>query len=190
MIVTTEAPRPRRKIYYFIFSNMNILVTGVPGIGKTTLIVRILGVIKHLRAVGFYTREIRQGGIRKGFELIDLSGRKSLLSHVNIKSPYRVGKYGVDIQGFDEFLEAAEFFDPSTDLIVIDEIGKMESFSMKFNTLLIRILDSETPVIATIALKGAGIIGQIKRRPDIRLFEMTRDNRDSLVRDISMLLNS
>ncbi len=81
MIVTTEAPRPRRKIYYFIFSNMNILVTGVPGIGKTTLIVRILGVIKHLRAVGFYTREIRQGGIRKGFELIDLSGRKSLLSH-------------------------------------------------------------------------------------------------------------
>jgi nucleoside-triphosphatase THEP1 len=66
----------------------------------------------------------------------------------------------------------------------------MESLSMKFNTLLIRILDSETPVIATIALKGAGIIGQIKRRLDIRSFEMTRDNRDSLVRDISMLLNS
>lgn len=168
---------------------MNILLTGEPGIGKTTLIVRILGVIKHLRTAGFYTREIRQGGIRKGFELIDLGGRKSLLSHVNIKSHYRVGKYGVDIQGFEEFLEAIEFFDPPTDLIIIDEIGKMECVSTKFNTLLIRILDSETPVIATIALKGAGIIGQIKRRPDIRLFEMTRNNRDSLVKDITILLH-
>jgi nucleoside-triphosphatase len=168
---------------------MNILLTGEPGIGKTTLIVRILGVIKHLRTAGFYTHEIRQGGIRKGFELIDLGGRKSLLSHVNIKSPYRIGKYGVDIQGFEEFLEAIEFFDPSMDLFVIDEIGKMESLSTKFNTLLIRILDYETPVIATIALKGAGIIGQIKRRPDIRLFEMTRDNRDSLVKDITILLH-
>ncbi len=168
---------------------MNILLTGEPGIGKTTLIERILGVIKHLRTAGFYTREIRQGGIRKGFELIDLGGRKSLLSHVNIKSPYRVGKYGVDIQGFEEFLEAIEFFDPPTDLIVIDEIGKMECVSTKFNTLLIRILDSETPVIATIALKGAGIIGQVKQRPDIRLFEMTRNNRDSLVKDITILLH-
>ena len=167
---------------------MNVLLTGKPGIGKTTLIVRILGIIKHLRAAGFYTREIRQGGIRKGFELIDLSGRKSLLSHVNIKSSHRVGKYGVDIQGFDEFLGVIEFFDPSTDLIVIDEIGKMESLSVKFNSLLIRILDSETPVIATIGLKGAGIIEQIKQRPDIRLFEITRDNRDRLVRDISIAL--
>ncbi len=169
---------------------MNVLLTGRPGIGKTTLIVSILGVIQNLRATGFYTREIRQGGIRKGFELIDLGGRKSLLSHVTIKGLYRVGKYGVDIQGFEEFLEGIEFFDPSMDLIVIDEIGKMECLSKKFYSLLIRILDSETPVIATIALKGAGIIGHIKRRPDIRLFEMTRDNRDSLVKDISMLLNS
>ena len=168
---------------------MNILLTGKPGIGKTTLIIRMLGIIKHLRAAGFYTREIRQGGIRRGFELIDLSGRKRLLSHVNIKSSYRVGKYGVDIQGFDKFLEIIEFFDPSTDIVVIDEIGKMESFSAKFNTILIRMLDSETPVIATIALKGAGIIGQIKRRSDIKLFEMTHDNRDRLVKDISRLLN-
>jgi nucleoside-triphosphatase len=168
---------------------MNILLTGGPGIGKTTLIVSILEAIKHLRAAGFYTCEIRQGGTRKGFELIDLGGRKSLLSHVTLKSPYRVGKYGVDIQGFEEFLEGIEFFDPSIDLIVIDEIGKMECLSRKFHFLLIHILDSETPVIATIAQKGADIIGQIKLRPDIRLLEVTRDNRDSLVKDISMQLN-
>ena len=169
---------------------MNILVTGQPGIGKTTLIVRILEGIKHLRVAGFYTLEIRQGGIRKGFELIDLSGRKRLLSHVNFKSLYRVGKYGVDIRGFDEFLEGIEFFEPSTDVIVIDEVGKMESFSLKFNTLLCQILDADTSVIATVAQKGAGIIGKIKQRPDIKLFKMTRDNRESLPEDIILSLSA
>ena len=167
---------------------MNILITGEPGIGKTTLIVQILEVIKDLHVVGFYTREIRQGGIRKGFELIDLSGRKRLLSHVNFKSPYRVGRYGVDIKGFDQFLEGIEFFDPLTDVVVIDEIGKMESFSITFNTLIGRLLDSETSVIATVALKDTGIIGSMKNRPDIKLFKMARDNRSSLLNDIMSLL--
>jgi nucleoside-triphosphatase len=167
----------------------NILITGVPGIGKTTIIVRLLEALKDFCAAGFYTKEIRRGGIRKGFELIDLNGRKSLLSHVSIKSPFRVSKYGVDLQAFDEFLDAIAFFDSSTDLIIIDEIGKMECLSQKFNTLLEKILDSEKLLIATIALKGSGIIKRIKERPDIRLFEMTRDNRDSLARDISLLID-
>jgi nucleoside-triphosphatase THEP1 len=66
----------------------------------------------------------------------------------------------------------------------------MECFSVKFNALLEKIMDSEKSVIATIARKGAGVIEQVKSRDDIRLFEVTRDNRDRLVRDISFLINS
>ena len=168
---------------------MNILLTGEPGIGKTTLIVQILDAIKDLQVVGFYTREIRQGGIRKGFELIDFGGSKRLLSHVNIKSPFRVGKYGVDIKGFDSFLEGIEFLDPSTDLIVIDEIGKMELHSTKFNTLIGQILDSDISLIATVALRDTGIFGHIKHRPDVTLFKMTRQNRKRLLDDIMLLLD-
>ena len=169
---------------------MNILLTGEPGIGKTTLIVQIHDAIKDLHVVGFYTREIRQGGIRKGFELIDFSERKRLLSHVNFKSPFRVGKYGVDIEGFDSFLAGIEFFDPSTDLIVVDEIGKMELLSTKFNTLIGQILDSDTPVIATVALRETGIIGHIKHRPDVTLLKMTIHNRNSLLDDIILLMEA
>ena len=168
----------------------NILITGLPGVGKTTLIVHLLEILKDHQVVGFYTKEIRKGGIRKGFELIDFSGRKRILSHVSIKSPFRVGNYGVNVEGFEKFLDALEFFDPATDLIVIDEIGKMECFSGKFKTLLTSILDSEKSVIATLALKGVGVIEQIKFRPDIRLFEVTRDNRNRLAKDISVLINS
>ena len=162
----------------------NILITGTPGIGKTTLIMRIIQELKHLHSAGFYTAEIRQGGIRKGFELISLAGRRGILSHVEIKSAFRVGKYGVDVRGFEDFLEAIDFFGMECDLIVIDEIGKMECFSSKFKKLIVEALASEKLVIASIALKGGPLFEGIKKSPDAKLFEMTRSNRDSLQLEI------
>ena len=162
----------------------NILVTGLPGVGKTTLIKKLAEVLNDLNPIGFYTAEIREDTIRRGFELIDLDGRKGLLSHIDIKSPYRVGKYKVDIKGFENFLQTIPFLDPSTRLIVIDEIGKMECYSDQFKKLISGLFDSEKQVIATIALKGSGFIEEVKRRQDIKLFELTQGNRDSLLSDI------
>jgi nucleoside-triphosphatase len=162
----------------------NFLITGLPGVGKTTLIKKISEELKHLHPVGFYTTEIREEGMRKGFELISLEGRKGILSHIDIKSPYRVGKYKVDIKSFEDFLDQIKFSAPTIGLIIIDEIGKMECYSDKFKGLLKEILDSEKWVIATIALKGSGLIAEIKEREDIKLFEMTKSNRDFLLSEI------
>ncbi|MDO9125137.1 MAG: nucleoside-triphosphatase, partial [Deltaproteobacteria bacterium] len=117
----------------------NILITGLPGVGKTTLIQKLSEELTHLYPVGFYTTEIREEGVRKGFELISLEGRKGLLSHQDIKSPYCVGRYKVDTKGFDNFLETIPFFNPEIRLILIDEIGKMECLSEKFKKLLIEV---------------------------------------------------
>ena len=165
-------------------SKTNILITGPPGIGKTTLIKKIYKALQHLQPVGFYTTEIRESGVRKGFELVSLDGKKGLLSHVDIESPYKVGKYGVDVTGFEDFLKHVDFLSPSTGLIIIDEIGKMECFSDTFNTLLQKILGSDTFVIATISHRGGGQIREIKKRKDHTLFEMTQKNRDSLLAEI------
>ncbi|HKZ56888.1 MAG TPA: NTPase [Thermodesulfovibrionales bacterium] len=162
----------------------NILLTGLPGVGKTTLIRRLSEELKNLHPAGFYTEEIREEGVRKGFELIGLDGKKGLLSHVEIKSPYRVGKYKVDVKGFEGFLDSIAFFAPETKLIIIDEIGKMECLSPEFKRLIKEILDSEKMVIATIAFKGSGLIEEIKKRNDVRLFEITERNRDSLLSEI------
>lgn len=162
----------------------NLLLTGLPGVGKTTLIRKITEALKSLQPVGFYTEEIREGGERKGFELISLEGMRGLLSHKEIASTFRVGPYRVDVKSFEDFLSSISFFNPLTRLIIIDEIGKMECFSKQFEKLLEEVLDSEKWVIATIALKGSGPIDKVKKRQDVKLFEITQENRDALFSEI------
>ena len=110
----------------------HILITGSPGIGKTTLIKRLFEEAAVLHPVGFYTEEIREGGIRRGFKLVGHDGREGILSHVDISSRYKVGKYRVDVTGFDRFLDTLKISESNSGLVIIDEIGKMECFSRKF----------------------------------------------------------
>ena len=76
------------------------------------------------------------------------------------------------------------FLDPTTSLVIIDEIGKMECLSDKFRRLLKETLNSEKFVIATVALKGSGLIAEVKRRDDIKVFEITQSNKGNLLLEI------
>ncbi len=162
----------------------NILLTGHPGSGKTTLLRKISEELKPLHPAGFFTSEIREGRIRKGFELRSLDGKKGVLAHVEIAGPYRVGKYKVDVKGFEAFLESIPLLDPSAGVIFIDEIGKMECLSERFQRLVTRALDSDKVVAATIAMKGGGFIETTKKRADVRLIELSESRRDALVQEI------
>jgi nucleoside-triphosphatase len=162
----------------------NILVTGLPGSGKTTLLRKVADKLKPLYPAGFFTSEIREGNTRKGFELRSLDGREGLLAHVDITSPHRVGRYKVDVKGFEAFLEAISFLSPSVSLIIIDEIGKMECFSDLFRHLVRQVLDSDKVVLATIALKGSGFIETLKKRDDIQLIELVESRRETLDQEI------
>lgn len=95
----------------------------------------------------------------------------------------------MDVSGFEDFLDGISFFDPSSDMMMVDEIGKMECLSDKFEKLLKKLLDSEKWVIATIALKGSGLIAEVKQRQDVRLFEITQSSRDILFSEILKEIN-
>ena len=168
----------------------NILLTGLPGCGKTTIIEKVVESIGGKDAVsGFYTSEIREEGQRLGFKIITIDGREGILSHIRIKSAMRVGRYGVDLRKFEELvLPLLNGNLKSKKLVVIDEIGKMECFSQKFKEAVMRALDSPIPVLGTIALKGGGFIEDVKSRPDVTVIQVTEKNRNALPDELASFI--
>lgn len=165
----------------------NILVTGKPGCGKTTIIKRIIEELK-LDAGGFYTEEIRIGGKRVGFKIITLDGKKSILAHVDIESPYRVSKYGVNLEGLEKVgVESIWRALEEKDVVVIDEIGKMELFSNRFKEAVNTALNSDKITIATILLAPNPYTDKIKRRKDVKLFYISPENRERAKEEIKAI---
>lgn len=166
----------------------NILITGFPGVGKTTMIKKLFDIFKEFNPAGFYTSEIIEEGVRTGFEITNLYGDSEIFAHVNIKSRHCVGKYKVDIKVFDRIVEQIFSKEKKTGLYIIDEIGKMECKSRKFSKLIIELLNADKPVIASIAEKGSGLINEIKKRDDINLYEITISNRDLMIKELTMAI--
>ena len=158
----------------------NILLTGFPGVGKTTAIKRIVEGIDYTCS-GFLTEEIRDlYQHRIGFKIVTLDGkREGTLAHVNIRSDKIVGKYFVLIDEFETIAE--EEMKKNNEIMVIDEIGKMELFSEKFKELLLKCLEKGN-VLATITMRGGGeFVWKIKEREDVRLIQLTEMNRNKVI---------
>jgi nucleoside-triphosphatase THEP1 len=73
-----------------------LLLTGSPGCGKTTAPERLVERLGSLRLAGFLTLELREHGQRDGFEAVGLGGRRAILAHVRVRSPWSVRRYGVE----------------------------------------------------------------------------------------------
>jgi nucleoside-triphosphatase len=159
----------------------NLLLTGAPSCGKTTVLARLIeDRLADLRLAGFYTAELREGGRRIGFEAVGWHGRRAVLARLG-GSSLRVGRYAVDPVALTPLIED-ELERPvaTVDLFFIDEIGKMEVASPRFCQAVLRVLDGPVPVVATVALRGGGLMGAVKARADVTVLEVTQDNRDAL----------
>jgi nucleoside-triphosphatase len=157
-----------------------LLLTGPPGIGKTTVIWRVAKDLAGMPIRGFTTRELRAGGQRVGFRLETFDERSMVLAHIDNRSARRVGKYGVDVEAFDRLVESLLGREHAESVFLIDEIGKMECLSRHFVAAMTAVLDSGVCVIATVGLRGEGFIQRVKTRRDADLWHVTRTNRDDL----------
>ncbi|KAK9725498.1 hypothetical protein RND81_05G148300 [Saponaria officinalis] len=168
-----------------------ILISGPPGIGKTTLVSRVVDNLRasnpNLKVQGFLTREIRQGNQRVGFEVVTIGGQRAPLASINNSSLQSsrwptVGRYHVDVSSFERIALPELQIHEDTDLFVIDEVGKMELFSTSFLPAVLRLLNSNIPILATVPVPkhGRDIPGveRLRNHPGATMYLLNPNNRD------------
>ncbi len=164
----------------------NLLLTGAPGTGKTSLIRKLSEIFKEFNPTGFYTAEVVEDGAKSGILVFNLQGDGRVLAGTNLKSRYVVGRYRIDMKSFENLLDDVFSPEKKTSLYFVDGIDKVECQSRKFSKLIIELLNSDKPVVASIADKGTGIISEIKKRDDVKLLDITTDNRELRLKEITL----
>lgn len=170
----------------------NILMTGRPGSGKTTLCLRLVDFLKSRgkKVGGVLCPEIRIQGSREGFKIIDMSsGREGVLASVHVEEGPQVSKYRVNMKDLKEIAAGAVLSAiEKCDVVVIDEIGPMESFSGEFLEAVHKALNSEKIVLAVVHWARKEFASELLRRGDSKLFEVTAENRTGLLEEIVSFL--
>lgn len=162
---------------------INFLVTGRPGAGKTTLVLRVAERIaaEGFKVAGVVTEEIRKEGRRLGFEVRDFEGNREILAHVDYRGMPRVGKYGVDIEALERVVSRAmERGIPDARLVVVDEIGKMELMSPLFRRFILEMMDSRLPLLATVHQGKDPFVEAVLARDDVLLHRLSGAERGRL----------
>ncbi len=162
----------------------HLLLKGPPRIGKTTLIFKSISELKkNFKIDGFITKEIRERGERVGFEIERINGEKMILSHVNFINFPKVGKYGVNVENFEKIVK--EINANKCDILIIDEIGKMELLSKKFYLWIKDLLEVEKPrILGTI---GEKVFEKLKNEISFskcEIIDVNYNNRNYLLKDI------
>lgn len=162
-----------------------LLLTGRPGVGKTTVLLKTVEVLKSKGYIvgGMISREIRSHGNRVGFEILSLSGNEhGWLAHVDQKQGPQVGRYHVNLEdlnhvGVAAITRAVE----SCQVIAIDEIGPMELFSSSFKEAVAKAVQSMKLIITVVHWRERNpLIVELNEMEDAKLFEVTADNRERL----------
>jgi len=161
-----------------------ILLTGRPGIGKTTVIRRTISHLGAGRAGGFYTRELRHDGRRTGFEIVTLEGETDLLATTDpdaVSDSIPFGRYTVNRVALERVaVPALRRARRAGQIVIVDEIGPMEILSPDFCGLVSELLEERALILGTIVQRPYRFADDVKRHPAVALVRVTFANRESL----------
>jgi nucleoside-triphosphatase len=154
-------------------------------VGKTTLAVSV-GELLRERGVtlrGFVTEELREAGRRVGFAVETVSGERATLAHVGFAGPPRVGRYGVDIEAFERLALPALAEIQEGEVVLIDELGKMELASDAFRSSVSALFGRRVAIVATVQASRHPFTDALKREAEV--VRVTKRNRTELPQEIA-----
>jgi nucleoside-triphosphatase len=168
-----------------------LLVEARPGAGKTTAFRRLAELLRESETpvAGFTTEERREGRRRVGFSIESFEGARDTLAHVDLPGPPRVGRYGVDLEAFERVALPA-LREPRGDVVLIDELGKMELASAAFRDAVEELFDKPVALAATLQVARHPFTDGLRRRPDVEVIRLTAANRDALPEELARRLRS
>lgn len=154
-----------------------VAITGPPGSGKSTLAKRLAEFLKEkgLKVCGITCPDVRVGGRRIGFKVIDLvSGEEAWLARIDCEGP-KVGRYRL-CEGAEELARKA-LSREDCDAYLIDEIGPMELRQKGFREAMLKAVRSGKPFIAVyhVRLSDKEFLEHLKKCFNIYL---TKDERE------------
>lgn len=162
-----------------------ILVTGLPRIGKTTVLLKIAEELSSMgyKVGGMTSREVLEGGFRVGFEVEDyVSGEKGWLANTHLLVGPRIGKYRVNLQDLDSIGVAAILrASRDADIVLIDEIGPMELLSENFRDAVTKVVNGAKPLFGTVHYRTQdSLVTRLKARNDCQMVVVSVENRTQL----------
>ena len=160
-------------------------ITGSPGIGKTTVLLRTVEVLEKagIKIGGMISHEVREEGNRVGFEILDFETKKhGWLAHVNQPTGPQVGKYRVNLKDLEVVgAESIRNAVATAQVVIIDEVGPMELHSLVFKEAVVQALNSGKPVLGVIHQRARDqLIDLIRRRADAEIIEIAYANRENV----------
>ncbi len=177
-----------------MISDIKIGITGLPGAGKTFTLMRVIEMLKEneITIGGMIDEAVTDGRRKTGYQVKDLmTGATEVFGNIDQESKFMVGKIGIDLRKFESIsIDAIKNACEECDIIIIDEIGKIEVESELFVNTVKDALDVDKPMILTLHKKSRNpLLQDIRRRDDVRILEVTPTNRNLLPYKIVRLLN-
>ncbi len=165
---------------------MKILISGKPGVGKTTLLFKLFNQFRDF-SVGFFTKEIRKNGKRVGFKIVTSYGFEGVFARKGERGSKVYAGYTIFIDVLDKVVEEIKARIDKGKILFIDEIGKMEMLSSNFVEFVDEAMKSRE--ICVVASVHRALVRRY-RALATKFYWLTEENRERVFEEVKLSLQS